>query len=99
MFTVKISVLKNQLSAILRRVQKGEEVVILDRDQPIARLVRISSTSHQDMPLFMEQLIQRGIVKPAAKKIPNRRWFESRLITVEGVQPSQILIQEREESW
>ena len=38
MKTVKIAALKNALSATLRRVEAGEEVVVTDRDRPIAVL-------------------------------------------------------------
>ena len=39
MRTVNIGVLKNQLSAYLQLVRKGEEVVVRDRNVPIARIV------------------------------------------------------------
>ena len=40
MQTVSITQLKNSLSAYLRDVKAGEEVLITDRGRPIARLVR-----------------------------------------------------------
>lgn len=39
MRTVKIGELKNQLSAYLQYVKDGEEVVIRDRDHPVARIL------------------------------------------------------------
>jgi prevent-host-death family protein len=39
MRTVKIGVLKNQLSAYLRYVRNGEEVIVQDRNKPIARIL------------------------------------------------------------
>jgi prevent-host-death family protein len=39
MRTVNIGVLKNQLSAYLQIVRKGEEVVVRDRNVPIARII------------------------------------------------------------
>jgi prevent-host-death family protein len=39
MRTVNIGVLKNQLSAYLQIVRKGEEVVVQDRNKPIARIL------------------------------------------------------------
>jgi len=38
---VKIAELKNRLSEHLRAVEKGSEVVVTDRDRPIARIVPI----------------------------------------------------------
>ena len=43
MRTAKIGVLKNQLSAYLRYVRNGEEVVIYDRNVPIAKMVPVNS--------------------------------------------------------
>jgi antitoxin (DNA-binding transcriptional repressor) of toxin-antitoxin stability system len=39
MRTVNIGVLKNQLSAYLQLVRQGEEVVVRDRNVPIARIL------------------------------------------------------------
>jgi len=38
MLSVSVSEAKNRLSELLRRVQAGEEVLILDRGVPVARL-------------------------------------------------------------
>jgi antitoxin (DNA-binding transcriptional repressor) of toxin-antitoxin stability system len=43
MRTANIGVLKNQLSAYLRYVRNGEEVVICDRNVPIAKMVPMES--------------------------------------------------------
>jgi prevent-host-death family protein len=37
-----ISQLKNQLSAYLKRVRAGDSILILDRDEPIARIERVA---------------------------------------------------------
>jgi prevent-host-death family protein len=39
MRSVNIGTLKNQLSSYLRYVRKGEEVVVHDRDKPVARII------------------------------------------------------------
>ena len=41
MKTVMIADLKNRLSAYLREVRGGEEILVADRDTPVARLVPI----------------------------------------------------------
>ena len=43
MATVTVHVAKTQLSRLLERVERGEEVVIARRDKPVARLVRVNS--------------------------------------------------------
>ena len=39
---------KNKLSALLEKVERGEEVVITRRGRPVAKLVPISSTHDRD---------------------------------------------------
>lgn len=41
MIKVKIAQLKDRLSEHLRAVEKGAEVIVTDRDRPIARIVPI----------------------------------------------------------
>ena len=43
METINISSLKNNLSVVLKRVQKGQEVIVMDRQIAVAK---ISSCSH-----------------------------------------------------
>ena len=38
-----ISELKNRLSAYLKKVRAGNTILILDRDQPVARLERVAA--------------------------------------------------------
>ena len=45
MKTVNIGELKNQLSAYLRYVRNGEEVVIKDRNRPVARILPFEAQS------------------------------------------------------
>ncbi len=45
MTTVKIAELKDRLSEHLRAVEQGAEVIVTDRNRPIARIVPIVATS------------------------------------------------------
>lgn len=45
MRTVNIGELKNQLSAYLQYVRRGEEIVIRDRDKPVARILPFDATT------------------------------------------------------
>jgi antitoxin (DNA-binding transcriptional repressor) of toxin-antitoxin stability system len=63
MRTAKISELKAKLSAHIQYVKNGEEVLILDRNTPVARLVAVGSAEGQDERL--QRLIAAGIVAPA----------------------------------
>ena len=68
MIVAKISQLKNQLSAYLRKVAAGESVLILDRDRPVARLEPVDSTVTVDAHLA--RLIASGAVRPPRRPFP-----------------------------
>src|SRR5262245_20633619 len=68
MNNVKIAILKNSLSRYLALVRDGAEVVVLDRETPIARIVP-----------FRPQ--KRGGAKAAVK---DDYWTEARLAGLEG---------------
>jgi prevent-host-death family protein len=48
MRTVNIGTLKNQLSAHLRYVREGEEVVVMDRNRPVARILPFRAPADLD---------------------------------------------------
>lgn len=48
MKTVNIAELKNRLSVYLNEVRSGEEIVIRDRNLPIARIVPLNRSADQD---------------------------------------------------
>jgi prevent-host-death family protein len=48
MRTVNIGTLKNQLSAHLRYVRAGEEVVVMDRNKPVARILPFHAAADLD---------------------------------------------------
>jgi prevent-host-death family protein len=63
MRTAKISELKAKLSAHIQYVKNGEEVLILDRNTPVARLVPVSTVEDQDAQ--EHRLVAKGILIPA----------------------------------
>ena len=67
MRTVKIGNLKAHLSAHLRRVRKGEEVLVCDRNQPVARIVPVRL---EDYSAEEQRLVARGVLVPPLKKRP-----------------------------
>ena len=52
MKTVNIAELKNRLSVYLNEVKGGEEILVRDRNQPIARLVPLARTRDDDEELL-----------------------------------------------
>jgi prevent-host-death family protein len=71
---VNISDLKARLSAHIQRVRRGEEVLVCDRNKPVARIVpiRLEDRSEQE-----RRLVARGVLTPPLKKRPaSVRWPE-----------------------
>ena len=73
MRTAKISELKAKLSAHIAYVKNGEEVLILARNTPVARLVPAAAAEDEDAR--MRRLIAKGILTPA-KDPQNRAGFK-----------------------
>jgi prevent-host-death family protein len=86
-----ISQLKNRLSAYLKKVRAGETILILDRDQPIAKIEPIRSEDDPDGRIAF--LASQGILKPASKPIPLGLLKSIKPIRGSGV--LQALLEER----
>jgi len=65
MRTVNISDLKARLSAHLQHVRDGEELLVCDRNKPVARIIPCSA---DDEPEREKRLIARGILTPPLKR-------------------------------
>ena len=75
MRAVNIAELKNRLSHYLEGVRRGEEVVIRDRDHPIAKIVPLVHAD--DYEAEEAQLVAAGILRlPKRKKLPAAFWHE-----------------------
>ena len=72
MRSVNIADLKNNLSAYLRLVRNGEEVVIRDRNRAIARIVAIESAGDDEEE--ERQLVAAGQLKLGKGSIPESFW-------------------------
>ena len=76
---MKVSELKNHLSHYLRKVRRGESVLVCDRDRVIARIEPAggSIASEADGSHWLDDLERRGIVRRAAGKLP-KTWLAGR---------------------
>ena len=93
MRTVNIADLKTHLSAHIQRVREGEEVLVCDRNKPVAMLVpcRLEQQSERE-----KELIARGVlVPPKKKRRPSASWPKPVGNIPEGVM-DQIWEEERE---
>jgi prevent-host-death family protein len=52
MKSVNIAELKNHLSVYLNDVKAGEEIVVRDRNQPVARIVPLTRSKDEDQELL-----------------------------------------------
>jgi prevent-host-death family protein len=66
--TVRIEVgvreLKNNLSRFLERVKNGDEVIVTDRGEPVARLTSLDPPSER-----LAELIASGLVRPPTNPV------------------------------
>jgi prevent-host-death family protein len=69
MQTVNIADLKNNLSAWLEQVRNGEELIVKDRNTPIARVMPLTAASGVDLDAEEEALVAAGLMRlPLDKK-------------------------------
>src|SRR5665213_637357 len=72
MASVQIADLKNNLSAYLRKVRMGEELIICDRKSPIAKIVPLNAG---EFDLEEQELIAKGLMLPAQKPFDADAFF------------------------
>jgi prevent-host-death family protein len=72
MRTVNIADLKNNLSAHLERVRAGEELLVKDRNRPIARLVPLASGENIDAEEM--ELAAAGLIRLPTSSLPDSFW-------------------------
>lgn len=75
---MKIAELKNRLSHYLRLVQRGEPILVCDRDRVIARIERVEEAA---MPRndaeWLDRLERRGAVRRGSGPL-DREWVRRR---------------------
>ena len=77
MKTANIAELKNRLSNYLADVKRGEEILISDRNKPIAKIVPLQNTG--DFSAEELALAAAGILRlPDNQNLPESFWKEKR---------------------
>jgi prevent-host-death family protein len=72
MKTVNIGDLKARLSAHIKLVREGQEVIVCDRNEPVARIVPVNL---DDQSAQTKKLVARGVlVPPLKKRSSSERW-------------------------
>lgn len=64
---VKVSEVKSRLSAYLKKVKAGQAILILERNEPVARLERVERAAHPEERLL--RLEQAGLLRRARRAV------------------------------
>jgi prevent-host-death family protein len=73
MKSAQVSQLKATLSRYLARVKAGEELIVMERGKPIAKLVPIPR--HRDMEAaHLTDLVRAGLIRAGSGKLPAGFW-------------------------
>ena len=95
MQTTTVSQLKSSLSAYLRQVKAGEEVIITEHGRAIARLLPLASVAA--VPEHVRELEAHGLLKRGQKPLPANFWDLPRPADPQGTVRAAV-VREREES-
>jgi prevent-host-death family protein len=96
MKTATVSKLKASLSAYLRRVKAGEEVLVTERGRPVAKLS--PATSPETFTLHLAEMERQGLIKVGSGRLPKGFWRLPRPKDPKGSILKSAL-EEREEGW
>ncbi len=99
MRSVNIAELKNRLSTYIRFARAGEEIVIRDRNLPVAKLVPFEAGDATEHEL---RLIAEGKMTPAKRPwTPElvEEFLKMPIPTPRGKTGTEMLLEEREEGW
>ena len=72
MKSINIAELKNRLSAYLSEVKGGEEILVRDRNTPIAKIVPLTHSSRQDEELVA--LAAKGKLRMGEGELDDAFW-------------------------
>lgn len=94
MRTVNVAKLKDQLSKYLAFARSGEEVVIRDRNLPVAKLVPFSAEGADEQELA---LVAAGKLRMPVEQLDIKALLKIPTGTVEGNKAIEALLADREE--
>lgn len=96
MQTTTVSKLKMSISACLRQVKAGEELLITEHGRPVARILPVTSIA--SFPEHLAEMEKSGLLKRAGKSLPEDFWDLPRIADPNAALRSAVL-NEREEGW
>ena len=96
MKTAPIAVLKAKLSEYLDAVKAGEEIIVTERGEPIARLLPIAQ--EESIEVRMIRLVAAGLVRPPVRPLSDEFWTMPIPDDPEGL-VLKALLEDREEDY
>ena len=96
MRSVNVAELKNKLSAYLAYAKAGEEIVVRERNLPIARLVPFTAEDATEEEL---RLAAAGIIRLPEKPFDYKKFSKLPKAKVKGNVGTQALLDDRNEGW
>ena len=93
MATVAVTELKAKLSRYLSRVKAGEEILVTDRNVPVARLVPVRGAEGFDED--MRELERQGLIRLGRGRISKKFWELPRPKDPEGLVLKALLEERR----
>lgn len=94
MRSVNVAKLKNQLSKYLRFAKQGEEVVVRDRNMPVAKLVPFSAENADDEELM---LVAAGKMRLPKIRLDWKKFSAIPTGSVAGSKAIRAVLEDREE--
>jgi prevent-host-death family protein len=88
---------KNQLSALLDRVRRGETILILDRGRPVARIESIVGSAADDADGRLSRLEREAVVRRGRAAVPRAVLAKRPPRPRPGAAASRALVAERRE--
>ncbi len=95
MRTTNIAELKNHLSSFLADVKRGEEILISDRNQPIAKIVPLYNTS--DFSAEELALAAAGILRLPEESVIGESFLKEKRSALKSETAIKAIIDERDE--
>lgn len=80
---VPVTALKASLSRYLRRVKAGEEVIVTERDRPVAKIVPITGTLPE--AAHLRALEREGRIRLGTGRLPPEFWRLPRAKDAKGL--------------
>jgi prevent-host-death family protein len=96
MRSVNVAKLKDQLSKYLSFAKEGEEIVIRDRNRPVAKIVPFSpETADEEEAL----LVAQGRMRLPKERLDLKKFWKMRMPRVSGNKAIEALLADRDEGW